>query len=311
MKFDVFLCHNSEDKPAVIQIAKQLQAEKINPWLDIWHLRPGYSWQNSLEEQINTIGSAAIFIGGSGLGPWQNEEINALLRAFVKRKCPVIPILLPDAPQEPQLPLFLQGLMWVDFRQHDPQPYDPDPLEQLIWGITGVRREHNNLDFTRLRNLLEAQDWTEADKETYSLMIHAVGKKDGEWFEENELPNFPCSVLHTIDELWVKYSDGRFGFSIQKEIYMNLGGKTDGRHYEEPWREAAVRLGWLVNNELIYVQRIIRSIKCLDSTKFEVRGHFPLFCWWLNGMCYVDENGSLISIDRLSCLASRLKRCNH
>jgi formylglycine-generating enzyme required for sulfatase activity len=62
------------------------------------------------------------------------QEIKAFLRAFVHRKCPVIPVLLPNAPQEPQLPVFLQGLMWVDFRQRD-----PEPLGQLIWGITGIK----------------------------------------------------------------------------------------------------------------------------------------------------------------------------
>jgi len=133
-EFDVFLCHNSQDKPAVLEIANQLKANKINPWLDIWHLRPGSSWQDSLENQIDQIRTAAVFVGNSGLGPWQIEEIKAFLRAFVNRKCPVIPVLLPNAPKEPQLPVFLQGLMWVDFREHD-----PEPLGQLIWGITGIK----------------------------------------------------------------------------------------------------------------------------------------------------------------------------
>ncbi|MFN7522174.1 MAG: TIR domain-containing protein, partial [Aphanizomenon sp.] len=78
--------------------------------------------------------TAAVFVGNSGLGPWQNEEIKAFIRAFVNRKCPVIPVLLPNAPQKPQIPLFLEGLMWVDFRQRD-----PEPLGQLIWGITGIK----------------------------------------------------------------------------------------------------------------------------------------------------------------------------
>ena len=133
-EFDVFLCHNSQDKPAVIEIANQLKANNINPWLDKWHLRPGSSWQDSLEDQIDQIRTAAVFVGNSGLGPWQIEEIKAFLRAFVNRKCPVIPVLLPNAPKEPKLPVFLQGLMWVDFREHD-----PEPLGQLIWGITGIK----------------------------------------------------------------------------------------------------------------------------------------------------------------------------
>ncbi len=41
-------------------------------------------------------------------------------------------MILADCAQEPDLPLFLQSLTWVDFRESD-----PDPLERLIWGITG------------------------------------------------------------------------------------------------------------------------------------------------------------------------------
>ncbi|CCQ59603.1 GUN4 domain-containing protein, partial [Crocosphaera watsonii] len=37
--------------------------------------------------------------------------------------------------------------------------------------------------------------------------------------------NFPCEDLRIIDQLWVKYSNGQFGFSVQKQIYMDeLGG---------------------------------------------------------------------------------------
>jgi formylglycine-generating enzyme required for sulfatase activity len=144
-EFDVFLCHNSQDKPAVIEIANQLKANNINPWLDKWHLRPGSSWQDSLEDQIDQIRTAAVFVGNSGLGPWQIEEIKAFLRALVNRKCPVIPVLLPNAPKEPKLPIFLQGLMWVDFRQRD-----PEPLGQLIWGITGIKPDLSPLILEKL-----------------------------------------------------------------------------------------------------------------------------------------------------------------
>lgn len=54
-QFDVFLCHNSEDKPAVIEIAQQLRQNGLKPWPDIWELRPGVDWQETLEEQIKQI----------------------------------------------------------------------------------------------------------------------------------------------------------------------------------------------------------------------------------------------------------------
>jgi len=132
--FDVFLCHNSEDKPAVKIIGEQLKELGILPWLDEWELRPGLPWRRALEEQIKSIKAAAVFIGKNNIGPWQDTEIDAFLRQFVKRECPVIPVLLPDCKQEPTLPIFLEGMMWVDFRQPE-----PDPMRQLIWGITGER----------------------------------------------------------------------------------------------------------------------------------------------------------------------------
>jgi WD40 repeat protein len=132
--FDVFLCHNSEDKPAVKMIGEQLKELGILPWLDEWELRPGLPWQPALEEQIKNIKAVAVFIGKNNIGPWQDRELDAFLRQFVKRQCPVIPILLQDCDREPELPVLLGGMTWVDFRQPD-----PDPMKQLIWGITGER----------------------------------------------------------------------------------------------------------------------------------------------------------------------------
>jgi formylglycine-generating enzyme required for sulfatase activity len=133
-EFDVFLCHNSADKPEVIKIAEQLKAQGIRYWLDIEGLRPGTDWQEAIENQIAETASAAVFIGKSGLGPWQNREMRAFLHEFVDRDCPVIPTLLKSAPQKPKLPLFLKGLTWVDFRKNN-----PEPMWQLIFGITGKR----------------------------------------------------------------------------------------------------------------------------------------------------------------------------
>jgi GTPase SAR1 family protein len=133
--FDVFLCHNSQDKEAVKEIGGELKRHGILPWLDEWELRPGFTWQSELEKQIPKIRSAVVFVGKGGLGPWQRSELHAFLSEFHNRKCPVIPALLPDAPLVPELPVFLRGMTWVDFRTHNPLPID-----QLIWGITGERR---------------------------------------------------------------------------------------------------------------------------------------------------------------------------
>jgi WD40 repeat protein len=129
-EFDVFLCHNSEDKPAVRDLAQQLMERGLRPWLDERELRPGLPWQLVLEQQIQGIPAAAVIVG-SQVGPWQDQELQAFLRQFARRRCPVIPVLLPGA-QLLELPPFLDGMTWVDLARTD-----PDPLDQLEWGITG------------------------------------------------------------------------------------------------------------------------------------------------------------------------------
>jgi hypothetical protein len=64
----------------------------------------------------------------------RTPRARANLIAFAKRGAPVTPLLLPDAPSVPDLPIFLAEMTWVDFRCSD-----PDPLMQLIWGVTGTR----------------------------------------------------------------------------------------------------------------------------------------------------------------------------
>ena len=134
--FDVFLCHNVGDKPAVMDIGRRLMERGVLPWLDQWELRPGMPWQRLLEEQMASIAAAAVFVGNDGIGPWQRQELDGFLREFNTRGCPVIPVMLPGAGAAPKLPLFLQAMTWVDFRVAD-----PDPLRQLIWGVTGKRPE--------------------------------------------------------------------------------------------------------------------------------------------------------------------------
>lgn len=132
-KFDVFLCHNSEDKPAVIEIAKKLQSHGIKPWLDAWHLRPGLDLQDFMDAEIEQFMTVAVFVGSAGLGPWQKQEIKLFLRDFVEHGRLVIPVLLESARKEPGLPVFLKGNTWVDFRQQM-----PSPLSRLRFGITGI-----------------------------------------------------------------------------------------------------------------------------------------------------------------------------
>ena len=51
----------------------------------------------------------------------------------MKDKRPVIPVLMPGAPSQPDLPMFLGNRTWVDLRSG----FSTDGLDKLVWGITG------------------------------------------------------------------------------------------------------------------------------------------------------------------------------
>ncbi len=133
--FDTFLSHNSQDKPIVRELADALVTRGLRPWLDERELVPGRPWQEALEEIIQTTKTAVVTFGPAGLGPWEEPEMRACLNEFVNRKLPVIPVLLPGAPQQPDLPLFLKAFTWVDLRGG----LDDDGLDRLVWGITGQK----------------------------------------------------------------------------------------------------------------------------------------------------------------------------
>lgn len=114
--FDVFMSHNSADKPAVRRLSGTLADKGVRVWLDEEQLPPGRPWQPLLEKQISEIRAAAVCVGPNGIGPWQDVETRAFLSEFVRRGAPVIPVLLPDSPAVPDLPLFLQQMTWVDMQ---------------------------------------------------------------------------------------------------------------------------------------------------------------------------------------------------
>ncbi|MBC8351340.1 MAG: TIR domain-containing protein [Planctomycetes bacterium] len=139
-RFHVFLSHNSNDKPAVEELAKQLQREGIDAWLDKWHLVPGEAWQPAIERALSECDTCAVFIGPSGFGTWQNEEMRAAISRRVsqsKGKFRVIPVLLPGGIKDSldELPSFLTATTWVEFRE---SLDETEAFHRLRSGIRGI-----------------------------------------------------------------------------------------------------------------------------------------------------------------------------
>jgi WD40 repeat protein len=110
----------------------------------------------------------------------------------------------------------------------------------------------SGIDYTRLRQLLAAGKWLDADLETTAIILRISGREAEGWLTEEDIENFPCADLLTIDQLWVKYSQGRFGFSVQKEIWESVGGKKNADYLIYCSFSKRVRWGDGNNSWLLY-----------------------------------------------------------
>ena len=142
MNFDVFLSHNSKDKPAVESIAHKLQETySLKCWLDKWNLIPGEPWQEALEEALDDCQTVAVFVGPNIISPWENEEMRSALEVRVHDKDRrIVPVLLPGAPAGEIKPGVLKGLppgSYLPFPRNEKFVGREDDLENLHAALQG------------------------------------------------------------------------------------------------------------------------------------------------------------------------------
>ena len=98
----------------------------------------------------------------------------------------------------------------------------------------------------QLEDYLREENWRKADEETAWIFYQVmVLQKYEDWYELCR--NFPSETLNEIDQLWVKYSDGHFGFSIQKQIWESVGSSPNAG--EDTLQNFGKKIGWYRNND--------------------------------------------------------------
>jgi GUN4-like/NACHT domain len=118
----------------------------------------------------------------------------------------------------------------------------PPGMKAQLEGLTQTVQDSR---YANLEKLLQAKQWREADHETSRLMITTVGKEEGQWFDREDLSNFPCEDLRVLDGLWVRYSEGKWGFSVQKRIWQECGSPGPyNDKTEAQWEQFGDRVGW-------------------------------------------------------------------
>jgi hypothetical protein len=133
---------------------------------------------------------------------------------------------------------------------------------------------YSRIDYSRLENLLAEKKWKDADKETTTIMLKiSQREKDGFLEGHRDIQDLGCQDLDNIDRLWMKSSNGHFGFSVQNSIYeMN----SDRENFYDS-------VGWFVKSKP-------KDYDKLTFLQNAPRGHLPT----ASGMLYVFHGTTYI-----------------
>nr|YP_009509197.1 hypothetical protein [Gracilaria vermiculophylla]AXI96847.1 hypothetical protein [Gracilaria vermiculophylla]QXU75061.1 hypothetical protein [Gracilaria vermiculophylla]WDZ67938.1 hypothetical protein [Gracilaria vermiculophylla] len=120
-------------------------------------------------------------------------------------------------------------------------------------------------NYQPLQDSLIIHDFQTADKLTQSylcLLANMSPKSSRNWLYFTDVFSFPSEDLYILDKLWRIYSRDKFGFSIQRKIWLST-------NYN--WDKFWSNIGWNRNGiPLRYPNEFIWNLNAPD-------GHLPLF----------------------------------
>lgn len=133
---------------------------------------------------------------------------------------------------------------------------------QFPQGIVPLRSDRQ-IDYAPLQALLAKQEFQAADRLTLEKLCELAGDlaMQRKWLYFTEVGSFPTTDLQTINALWLVHSEGKFGFSVQRDLWL-----AAGKNWEKLWYQ----IGWKVgNNWTRYPQEFTWSLEA-------PKGHLPL-----------------------------------
>jgi hypothetical protein len=191
-------------------------------------------------------------------------------------------------------PAFDQGRLEQARRLWNIPPNEAQQIEEAVRSeLHGSIRSALGVDYSRLRQLLWSQVWQEADQETENVLLKAL-RQNMEPVDRNALLQLPCVDLLTIDELWSRYSSGRFGFKAQQQVYQQVDKRPADFLRMVEWRGSRVSL-----------TGGIKPYKNLQFNANAPLGHLPTWRW----CCPSLESGYDVSESIVDGLFLHLGKC--
>ena len=232
-------------------------------------------WQN-VQEDWHEFGDS---VGWGYYGEWDNFQWISKVKITFNLNAPRghLPVLFPCVTQSR---VFSAWLVWSVFSKFNPEffPKEVDFLKRLE--PIGI--------YQRLRRLLADGKWREANHETRRVMLKLSGQiKQGD-FQKGV--GGGSGNLYIINKLWVIYSKGHFGFSVQENIWQEV---------HKDFQDFGTRVGWGVKRRKDYLWIPHHKLNfSLDAPL----GHLPAVFPCLNQYRGFDEQNVCSSLSRFELI---------
>ncbi|HAC64564.1 MAG TPA: hypothetical protein DCF68_13755 [Cyanothece sp. UBA12306] len=111
-----------------------------------------------------------------------------------------------------------------------------------------------------LPQLLADKRWSEANDKTWEKLIQEGDTNNSGYLESHEVESLNCQTLINIDDLWRKYSNEKYGFGVQRGVYLETHRTMSLKQSNmDTYTKFAKRLGWYQNNQWISVNNSVPS----------------------------------------------------
>lgn len=182
----VFLCHASQDKPAVWRIHRFLTQRGVKPWLDQADLLPGQNWEVEIPKALFASDVILVCLSKNSVnkeGYFQKEIVFALDKAMEKPQGTIfiIPVKLEDC----EVPKRLSPYQWVDY-------FRPSGRRRLLLSLY-VRAEGLGEDISPVildvtRKTRPAFRYTDSDIENKYNVVEKTKSEEEHDKVDSELP---------------------------------------------------------------------------------------------------------------------------
>ncbi|NEQ49779.1 MAG: hypothetical protein F6K11_06540 [Leptolyngbya sp. SIO3F4] len=177
--------------------------------------------------------------------------------------------------------------------------------------------------YSQLKKYLSSGDWQKADEETAWLFYWTMLKQNyPNWFELCQ--KLPDEIFKEIDSLWVTYSRGRFGLSVQRHIWKSFGetlfAETNNTEaydfYDSPeefesWTKFCKKVEWCIsekwileNPDLFSLEFMKPYLKSFERHSNSSMKHSKEFVEWISyeDLLSLEKNKRELAVGALPAL---------